>query len=64
MPEIDFNQWIWVWIVVGILSFFTALKYKAPYGRHTSKHWGVQIDNKWAWFFMEIPAFIIPAYFI
>lgn len=64
MFDIDFIQWIWIWIVIGVITFFAALNFKAPYGRHTSTKWGPQIDNKWAWFFMEIPAFLIPLYFL
>jgi hypothetical protein len=64
MLNFDFLHWIWIWIIIGIVTFFIALKFKAPYGRHTSSNWGPQIDNKWAWFFMEIPAFSIPFVFL
>ena len=33
--------------------------YKAPYGRHTSKKWGVSIDNKLGWIIMELPALLV-----
>jgi protein-S-isoprenylcysteine O-methyltransferase Ste14 len=35
------------------------LIYKAPYGRHTSKKWGISIDNKLGWIIMELPALIV-----
>ena len=33
--------------------------YKAPYGRHTSKKWGVSINNKLGWIIMELPALLV-----
>ena len=33
--------------------------YKAPYGRHTSKKWGVSINNKFGWIIMELPALLV-----
>ena len=33
--------------------------YKAPYGRHTSKKWGISIDNKLGWIIMELPALLV-----
>jgi protein-S-isoprenylcysteine O-methyltransferase Ste14 len=35
------------------------LIYKAPYGRHTSKKWGISIDNKLGWIIMELPALLV-----
>jgi 3-oxo-5-alpha-steroid 4-dehydrogenase 1 len=37
-----------------LLQFVTA-----PFGRHTSKEWGPMIKNKFSWFLMELPSFII-----
>ena len=34
-------------------------KIKTPYGRHTNKNWGPMISNKWGWFIMELPAFLL-----
>ncbi|MDG1840878.1 MAG: DUF1295 domain-containing protein [Crocinitomicaceae bacterium] len=57
----DFYTLVWVWAGIGILVFFILvfLKIKAPYGRHSSDQWGPVIDNKWGWFWMELPAFIV-----
>ncbi len=64
MFDLEFIQWIWIWIIIGVITFFIALNFTAPYGRHTSTKWGPLIDNTWAWFFMEIPAFALPLYFL
>lgn len=41
------------------------IKIKAPYGRHTSKKWGITISNKIGWILMELPALLVcPIYYI
>lgn len=58
-------QWFysltWSWIAVGIITFVVLMTtgVRAPYGRHTSKHWGPLIDNRLGWFIMELPALLI-----
>ena len=47
------------WIIVGLIILPVNLYYKAPYGRHSSKKWGVLIDNKIGWILMELPALIV-----
>jgi 3-oxo-5-alpha-steroid 4-dehydrogenase 1 len=47
-------------LVVHVLMFFIT----APFGRHTSSHWGVTINNKLAWFVMELPSLSIMVYFL
>ena len=49
------------WSALGIITFFILILYKikAPYGRHSSNKWGTMISNRWGWFWMELPAFII-----
>ena len=64
MLEFEFNKWLLIWSVIGAITFIAALKFKAPYGRHISEKWGLQIDNKWGWFFMELPAVLIPLIYI
>lgn len=56
-----FDTLTWSWIGIGILTFLVLVifKIRAPYGRHTSTNWGKLIDNKWGWFFMEMPALLI-----
>ena len=49
--------WIGVAVIIFLVLVFT--KIRAPYGRHTSEKWGKMISNKWGWFWMEMPAFLI-----
>ena len=58
---ISFNNINYLWITVAIITFIIliAFKIKAPYGRHSSNDWGVMISNKWGWFLMELPAFLL-----
>ena len=46
-------------IIIGLIIFPINLIYKAPYGRHTSKKWGISIDNKLGWIIMELPALLV-----
>ena len=50
-----------IWSIIGLITFFCLVFYKikAPYGRHSNNKWGKMISNKWGWFWMELPAFII-----
>ena len=51
----------YIWITVAVITFLVLVifKIKAPYGRHSNANWGVLISNKWGWFIMELPAFLI-----
>ncbi len=51
----------YIWIGVAIITFLVLVifKIKAPYGRHSNAKWGILIPNKWGWFIMELPAFLI-----
>jgi len=51
----------YVWIGVAVITFVVLVftKIRAPYGRHTSDKWGKMIANRWGWFWMELPAFLI-----
>lgn len=55
----DIFQLTVLWIIIGLIIFPINLIYKAPYGRHTSKKWGVSIDNKLGWIIMELPALLV-----
>ena len=55
----DIFQLTILWIIVGLIIFPINLIYKAPYGRHTSKKWGISIDNKLGWIIMELPALLL-----
>lgn len=56
-----FYNFVWVWTAIAIIVFLILIffKIKAPYGRHASNKWGPVIDNKWGWFWMELPAFAL-----
>ena len=57
----DFNTFNYLWIGVAVATFLALVlfKVKAPYGRHSSEHWGPMISNKWGWFLMELPALVL-----
>lgn len=55
----DIFQLTVLWIIIGLIIFPINLIYKAPYGRHTSKKWGISIDNKLGWIIMELPALVV-----
>lgn len=55
----DIFQLAVLWIIIGLVIFPINLIYKAPYGRHTSKKWGISIDNKLGWIIMELPALLV-----
>ena len=55
----DIFQLTILWIIIGLIIFPINLIYKAPYGRHTSKKWGISIDNKLGWIIMELPALLV-----
>ena len=46
-------------MIIGLILFPVILKYKAPYGRHSTKKWGKTISNKTGWIIMELPALLI-----
>ena len=58
---ISFSNINFLWIAIAIITFCSLLIFniKAPYGRHSSTNWGKMISNKWGWFIMELPAFIL-----
>lgn len=44
-------------VLISAPIIFTILLFlSAPYGRHNRSGWGLQMDNRWAWFWMELPA--------
>jgi 3-oxo-5-alpha-steroid 4-dehydrogenase 1 len=53
------NYLSWAWIAIAVATFILLLFITAPYGRHTRKGWGAMVDNRWAWFWMEMPSFAI-----
>ena len=59
MSEVVFNQLIWGWIIVAVLTMILLLFVTAPYGRHTKSNWGPMISNRMGWLIMELPALLL-----
>lgn len=57
----QFNLLNYAWISIAVVIFLVLVftKIRAPYGRHTTEKWGKMISNRWGWFWMELPAFLI-----
>jgi len=51
------------WLIAGIIAFITLLKVKAPYGKFSSKNWGLTIPYKAGWFIQEIISPFFFSYF-
>ncbi len=64
ISENIFSIIVYAWIAFGIVVFIVLLKVTAPYGRHFNARWGPMIGNNLGWFLMELPALILPAYFV
>jgi 3-oxo-5-alpha-steroid 4-dehydrogenase 1 len=47
---------VYLWIAIALIIFPLVLWVVAPYGRHTTTHWGPLINNKVGWVIMESPA--------
>ena len=56
-----FYNLLFLWIFIGLCTFLYLIFSKtiAPYGRHSNSNWGITIDNKWGWFWMELPALVL-----
>lgn len=52
------------WIGLAVIIFLLLLKITAPYGRHTTKGWGPQINNRLGWILMEVTVLIVLLYFV
>jgi 3-oxo-5-alpha-steroid 4-dehydrogenase 1 len=59
MNESLFKQLVLAWIALAVILFPILLKVKAPYGRHTSKKWGLLMNNRAGWILMELPSLIL-----
>jgi steroid 5-alpha reductase family enzyme len=59
-----FNLFCWIWIGVGVITFFVLLKITQPYGRHAKRNWGPMINNRLGWLLMELPALLVFAFFL
>lgn len=54
-----FNLLIWIWMATGAVVFLILLFITAPYGRHSSRKWGITVPDRLGWFMMEAPALVI-----
>jgi steroid 5-alpha reductase family enzyme len=61
MTDFWFDLINYIWIAVALITMIVLIGFKirAPYGRHSNTKWGSMIDNRWGWFLMELPAFLI-----
>lgn len=50
---------LYIWMGIAVVTFPVLLRVTAPYGRHTTNTWGPTINNKWAWFIMEVPVIVM-----
>ena len=48
-----------VWILIGVITFFSLFKLTAPYGRHIKTGWGYEISARLGWVVMESPTIFI-----
>ncbi len=60
----QYFNFVIIWTIMAIVLFPVLLKVTVPYGRHSKTSWGPMIDNKFAWFFMELPALGVFLFFI
>jgi 3-oxo-5-alpha-steroid 4-dehydrogenase 1 len=56
-----FETFIWCWMALAVLVFFTLFFISAPYGRHERKGWGPKIPSRVGWILMEAPSALIMA---
>lgn len=63
MNPATFYFLVYIWIAIALIIFPLVLWVVAPYGRHTSSHWGPMINNKLGWVIMESPALLFFAWF-
>lgn len=50
---------LWAWLGLGAVAFAASLRLRAPYGRHARGGWGPELDNRLAWFLMEVPVLAV-----
>lgn len=59
MRESFFQYLVYIWLGLAIIIFPLLLRITAPYGRHAISGWGPLINNRLAWFLMELPALLV-----
>jgi len=63
MTHETFDLICFIWIGIGLATFVLLQFVTAPYGRHITKGWGIEISNKTGWVLMELPSFAIILFF-
>lgn len=58
-----FYKIVIIWIVIAIAVFIVLLFIPAPYGRLSSKKWGIVISSRISWMVMELPSLAAFGYF-
>lgn len=61
MTELTFHgALVWAIFGVGFLTFWSLLRFRAPYGRHyPGRGWGPEMSNRAGWIVMELPATVL-----
>lgn len=54
---------IWGWIGLAVLIMPLQFVIAAPYGRHSNRKWGPEINNKVGWIVMEVVSLLAFLYF-
>ena len=56
----EYKTVCYIWLTLAVIVFLILIFVKAPYGRHKTKGWGVEISAKKGWIIMEsIPALLL-----
>lgn len=56
----EYKTVCYIWLTLAVIVFLILIFVKAPYGRHKTKGWGVEISAKKGWIIMEsIPAVLL-----
>lgn len=64
MGKDTFDLLVFSWIIIGCIVFIALMFVTAPYGRHSSRKWGITVPDRAGWFMMEVPALLIFILFI
>jgi len=59
----SFNEFLYLWLAIAIITFGSLFFLAAPYGRHNRNGWGLQVSNKWGWIIMELVSPLVLSYF-
>lgn len=59
MTFLQYSQFVWIWMAIGVATFFYLLRKNAPYGRHIQPGWGPTVDNRLGWFVMEFTVVVV-----